>query len=190
MLTVKCDYSSVIAGAKKLQRGVKLGTKAAFSFLVTEGNAEVIKNLLISYEHTPGRPEWTRTGTLERAVFTAVNYGTTIAGGWLAGIGDIEQLYSMAFYWDKVEEGSSEYVGETREGFWADASGKPWGLGSERYPGTPTQSRYPRDKWVDFPGITMTIQKEIKAHNFYRDTADSIRKRFLSTVNGFVKGVI
>ena len=190
MLTAICDYSAVLAGAKKLQTGIKLGVKTAFSSLVYEGTAEAIKNLLLSYEDTPGRPEWTRTGKLERAVFTSVNSGTPTTLGWLAGIGDIEQLYSMAPYWNMVEEGSSEYVGETREGYWADRTGKPWGMGSERFPGTPTQERYPVDRWIDATGIEMTIGTPIKAHNFYKNTSDSMRKVFLSQVAVFVKGAI
>jgi len=191
MLTASCNYSAVLAGAKKLQMKVKLGTKAAFTNLVISGTDETINNLLKSYKTTPGRSDFARTGILERAIFTAINTGTAIPGGWLAGIGDMKQLYSMAPYWNMVEEGSSEYVGEEREGFWADSSGSPYSIhGAFGRSGAPDSSYYPQHKWVDAPGFIMEITKPIQEHKFYANTADGMRKIFLSYVSGFVKGAI
>jgi len=190
VLTVTCDYSAVLAGAKKLQTGIKFGVKASFFNLVISGTDEAINNLLKSYKNTPGRPDFARTGNLERAVFTAINLGMQFSGGWVAGIGDMVQLYSMAPYWDAVEYGSTEYVGEIREGYWVDKTGKPWGTGSERFPGTPRPERYPVDRWIDSPGIEMTIDTPIEAHNFYKDTAEYMRERFGMETLAFIKGAL
>lgn len=181
MLGATVDYSSVLAGAIKLQNKIRAGTKQALAELATVSTTNAIKYLKESYKTKPGRPDFARTGTLERAVFTAVNLGTVFPGGFMSGTGDIDQLYAMAPYWDMVEEGSQEYIGDEITGIWQDSSGKSWG---------PRGNRYPKDKFVGMPGIDMTIKTPIQAHNFYKDASEDMRKAFTPTVMKYVLGVL
>jgi hypothetical protein len=190
MLSATVDYSSVLAGAKILQENIRFGTKLAFESLTLEGTHRAVEYLQESYKTKPGRPDFARTGTLERAVFTAVNLGTVIPGGFLAGIGDMKQLYAQAPYWDMVEEGSTEYVGEEVSGFWADSSGQPWGLGSYPFPGSPKASRYPKDRFIGAQAVDMIIKTPIQAHNFYRNTSKDMDKRFMIVVSKYILGAI
>lgn len=191
MISATVDYSSVLAGARKLQSGIKLGTKVAFKALTTEGTLAVIKHLQESYKTSPGRPPWTRSGTLERAVFTAISLGVISSHGVMAGIGDKRQLDSMAPYWEDVERGTQEYVGQTFSGYFVDVSGKPF---TSDYrtgaAGAPHAQYYPEHKWVPAPAFEMIIKRPIKAHNFYKRGAQDIRSKFLPTIMSYIRGAL
>lgn len=163
------DYSSVTAGALKFQIRARAGVMQALEELALLATTKATMHLLESYKTKPGRPDFARTGDLERAVFTAVSLGMGFPGGLISGTGNMDQLYTMAPYWDMVEEGSEEYMNQEISGFWVDASGQHY----------PPSARHPMDKFIPGPAYNMKIGTPIEAHNFYKDASEDMRKVFM-----------